>query len=87
MILWVSSEVLVDALLPESLHEVPVLDYTMPNGKHRFIAWLVCLISNVEVLACIHVCVCVCVCVCVVGEYDDKLYASYTRICKNSQHL
>ena len=59
VVLWLCSEVLEDTLLPEPLHQVPVLHDAMSDGVLGSIAWNVSLVSNVEV--------CVCVCVCVRG--------------------
>ena len=49
MVLWLSSEIFEDTLLPESLHEIPVLNNTMADGVFSRIARDVCLITNVEV--------------------------------------
>ena len=49
MILWLCSEVLEDTLLPESLHQVPVLNDAVTNGVLGGIARYISFISNVEV--------------------------------------
>ena len=49
VVLWLGSEVLEDALLPESLHEVPVLHNAMANRVLGGIADSVSLIPNVEI--------------------------------------
>jgi hypothetical protein len=49
VVLWLSSKVLEDALLPESLHEIPVFNDAMADGVLCGIARDVSLITNVEV--------------------------------------
>ena len=59
MVLRLRPQILKDALLPESLHEVPVLHDAVPDGVLGCIARPVCLVSYVEVW---NESVCVCVC-------------------------
>ncbi len=49
MVLWLSSKVLEDALLPESLHEVPVFNNAMADGVLCGIARDIGLITNIKV--------------------------------------
>lgn len=49
VVLWLSSEVLEDTLLPEALHQIPVLDYAMTDGVLCGIARYISLVTNKEV--------------------------------------
>lgn len=51
MILWLSTQVLEDALFPISLHVVPVINETMSDGVVDAICLRVrdCLVANVKV--------------------------------------
>ena len=49
MVLWLRTQVLEDALLPEPLHQVPVLHNTMSDGILAGIAHMIRLISDVKV--------------------------------------
>ena len=65
MVLRLCSQVLEDALLPEALHEIPVLHHSVTDRVLAGIAHCVCFISNVEICVCVCVCVSECVRVCV----------------------
>ena len=49
MVLGLGTQVLEDALLPETLHEVPVLDDAVPDGVLGGVGCSVRLIPDVEV--------------------------------------
>ena len=49
MILGLGSEVFEDALLPESLHQVPVFYHAVTDGVLAGVAYVVCFIAYVEV--------------------------------------
>ena len=55
MVLRLGTEVLEDALLPESLHEVPVLNHSVTDGVFGGVT------HGVRLIAYVEICTCVCV--------------------------
>lgn len=49
VVLRLRPQILEDALLPEPLHQIPVFHHAVTDGVLARIAYLVCLVANVEI--------------------------------------